>query len=146
MTLPDWNPDDYLVSFEDIHFSGYVVDAPLAMKVGWIMRYLYDDIFPDAIKAIVNGGALSGLLLGFSILEYLAGYYAGRSSKSKDFTVFMDVYFPEQYRPYQDDIYTHLRNGLVHNLSIMNPWVSASVNFTALRKSLHCICKRKMGR
>lgn len=55
MTLPDWKVEDYLVDFEDIVFNGNKVDAPLPMKVGWVTQYLHDVIFPDAVKAIVNG-------------------------------------------------------------------------------------------
>ena len=144
MTLPDWNVDDYLVSFDDIHFSGYVVDAPLRMKVGWVLRYLHDVIFPDAIRAIVNGGELSGLLLGFSIVEYLSGYYAGKQSQKKDFIAFVKVYFPEQYFPYIDDIYVHLRNGLVHNLTIKNPWQNSPINFILEKESpLHLVSKEE---
>lgn len=80
MTLPDWKVEDYFVDFEDIHFSGYITEAPLPMKVGWVTRYLHDVIFPDAIKAVVHGGEMSGLLLGFSVVEYLSGYYSGRKS------------------------------------------------------------------
>ena len=77
MTLQDWNVNDYLVDFEDVIFTGKIVNAPLIMKVGWVTRYLHKDIFPDAIKAVKNGGELSGLLLGFSIVEYLTGYFVG---------------------------------------------------------------------
>lgn len=130
MTLPEWNPDNYLVDFEDIHYSGPIVDAPLAMKTGLIMRYLHDDIFPQAIKAVLNGCDVAGLILGFSIVDYLSGYFSGKNSQAKDFISFLNRYFPEQYKPYSENIYHHLRSGLVHNLVLQNPWVQADIPFT----------------
>lgn len=135
MTLPDWNSDNYLVDFEPIYFEGKIVDAPLIRKTGWIIQYLQDVIFPDAIKAVVSGGELSGLLLGFSIVDYLAGYFAGKNSHAKDFKNFIYSYYPEQYRPYLDEIYSQLRNGLVHNLSIINPWIPSKFSFTIEKRS-----------
>lgn len=135
MTLPNWNADDYLVDFEDINYTGPIVNAPLEMKTGWIMKYLHDVIFPDAIKAIVNGSELSGLLLGFSIVDYLAGYFAGRKSQAKDFIAYLNRYFPEQYKKYAKDIYHHLRSGLVHNLALQNPWVQTDTLFLVEKRS-----------
>jgi hypothetical protein len=135
MTLPDWKPEDYFADFEDINFSGPIVNAPLEMKAGWIMKYLHDIIFPDAIKAIVSGGELSGLLLGFCIVDYLAGYFAGKSSQAKDFEAFLNRYFPAQYKPYTKDIYHQLRSGLVHNLTLQNPWIQSNTLFTVEKKS-----------
>ncbi len=135
MTLPNWKAADYLVDFEDISFTGKVVNAPLIMKVGWVTKYLHEDIFPDAIMAVRNGGELSGLLLSFSIVEYLTGYFVGRNSNAKDFMAFMQKYFPEQYAPYLEAVYTQLRNGLVHNLSLRNPWITSVISFTLKKYS-----------
>jgi hypothetical protein len=135
MTLPDWKAENYYVQFEDIYFEGPIVNAPLEMKIGWIMKYLNEVIFPDAVKAVVHGGELSGLLLAFSIVEYLAGYFVGRSSQEKDFIAFLNTYFPEVYRPYTKDIYNHLRCGLVHNLSLQNPWFASNIPFIIEKRS-----------
>jgi hypothetical protein len=135
MTLPDWKAEDYLVDFEDIYFEGSVVNAPIEVKTSWIMKYLHDIIFPDAIKAVANGGELSGLLLGFSIVDYLAGYFSGKSSRAKDFVLFMNRYFPDQYKPYAEDIYHHLRSGLVHNLTLQNPWFQSNAPFSIDKKT-----------
>jgi len=135
MTLPDWKAEDYFVDFEPIYFEGHIVDAPLIRKTGWIVQNLHDVIFPDAIKALANGGELSSLLLSFSIVEYLAGYFAGKNSQAKDFKAFMYRYFPEQYRPYLNDIYSQLRNGLIHNLSIVNPWIPHKFSFFIEKRS-----------
>jgi hypothetical protein len=129
MTLLDWDSDKYLVDFETISYEGPITDAPFVLKVGWITRYLAEIIFPDAIKSVVNGGELAGLLLTFSIVDYLAGYYVGKRSQARDFIAFMKRYFPEQYKPYLEDIYQQLRCGLVHNLTLLNPWIPSSNNF-----------------
>jgi hypothetical protein len=105
------------------------------MKVGWITKYLHDVIFPDAIKAVVHGGELSGLLLGFSIVEYLAGYYARKGSQVEKFKAFMKHYFPNQYLPYLVEIYAHIRNDLVHNLSLTNPSIAPAISFTLEKES-----------
>jgi hypothetical protein len=135
MTLVDWNPKDYYVDFEPVHYEGPIVKAPFVMKAGWIIRYLHEVIFPDALKAITNGGELAGLLLSFSIVDYLAGYFAGKQSQSKDFVAFLNRYFPVQYQPYLKDIYDHLRSGLVHNLTLQNPWIPSSTSFVIEKKS-----------
>ncbi len=135
MTLPGWKAEDYFVDFEDTYYEGPIVNAPLVVKTSWIMRYLHDVIFPDAIKAIAGGGELSGLLLGFSIVDYLAGYFAGKSSQANDFIAFVNRYFPEQYKDYTKDIYHHLRSGLVHNLTLQNPWVPSNTPFIIERQS-----------
>lgn len=135
MTLPNWKAEDYFVNFDDIHFSGPIVNAPLEMKIGWITKFLHDIIFPDAIRAVANGGELSGLLLGFSVVDYLAGYFAGKNSRAKDFVSFLDQYFPDQYKPYAKDIYHHLRSGLVHNLTLQNPWFQSDTPFSVDKKS-----------
>ncbi len=135
MTLPNWKAEDYFVDFEDIYFEGPIVNAPIEVKISMIMRYLQEIIFPDAIKAVVSGGELSGLLLSFSIVDYLAGYFVGKKSQAKDFISFLNKYFPEQYKPYAEDIYDHLRSGLVHNLALQNPWFQSMVPFTVEKQS-----------
>jgi len=129
MTIPDWNIEDYVLDFEDVRYSGPIVKAPLIIKTGRILRYLHDLVFPDAIKAVASGGEVSGLLMGFSIVEYLAGYYAGKRSQAKDFISFLERYFPEEYKPLLSDIYNQLRNGLVHNLTLLNPWIPSRISF-----------------
>jgi len=143
--LPDWNVENYLFDFEDIHFSGNIVDAPLPVKVGWVTRYLHDIIFPDVIRAITHGGELSGLLLSFSIVDYLAGYFVGRRSQAKDFITFLNEYFPKQYMPFARDVYDHLRSGIVHNLSLQNPWMPAFTPF-ALEKQSDFHLQNKNGK
>jgi hypothetical protein len=135
MTLPDWKAEDYFVNFEDITFTGRIVDAPLEMKTSLVLRYLHEVIFPDAIKSIANGGELAGLLLVFSIVDYLAGYFVGNKSGSKDFIAFVEKYFPEQYKPYVKSVYDHLRSGLVHNLTLQNPWMPTSTPFIIEKQS-----------
>lgn len=142
MTLPNWTGEDYLFEFETPPpFTGPIVNAPLVIKVGRVMSYLHELIIPDAIKAVVGGGELSGLLLSFSIVEYLAGYFAGKSSQSKEFIAFLNRYFPEQYNPYAKDIYNHLRSGLIHNLTLQNPWTQSKTLFTIEKQSNNHLLK-----
>lgn len=145
MTLPDWIPDNYLLDFEPQSYTGFIVKAPLVFKAIWINKYLHEDIFPDAINAVVNGSELSGLLLGFSIVDYLAGYFSGKCSQAKDVIRFMNKYFPKQYKPYSKIIYNHLRSGLVHNLALQNPWVGINPPFILEKQSeLHLQIKDNM--
>ena len=129
MTLPDWNVEDYLFEFEPIQYTGRLVDAPLIFKTGKVLGFLHDSIFSDAFKALKCGAELSALLMGFSIIEYLAGYYTGRRTKSEDFISFINAYFPDVYSEFIDDIYTQLRCGLVHNLNLQNPWKPSENKF-----------------
>ena len=136
MTLPDWKAEDYyFANFEPITYSGLLVNAPIELKVFKVLKYLNDTVIPDAMKAILNGAELSGLLLVFSIVDYLAEFYSGKSTKSKDIVRFMEKYFPSVYQPYLNDIYQHIRCGLVHNLSLLNPWYKNSCSFKLIRKS-----------
>jgi hypothetical protein len=101
------------------------------------MRYLKEIILPDAMKALTNGGELSAFLLAFSIVDYLAGYFSGGNSREKDFSSFLQEYFPSQYKPYIKDIYQHLRSGLVHNLTLKSPWFQSDITFVVDKKSIN---------
>lgn len=129
MLLPDYDPKTHPVIFEDINYSGNLVDAPIIWKVGRVIRYLHDDVFREASRAVNLGLDLSSLLISFSIVEYLAGFYAGRQSKAEDFINFINDFFPEKYRPFSSSIYEQLRNGLVHNLTLLNPWLTSNHEF-----------------
>ena len=129
MTLPNWKPEDYYIDFESFRYTGNIVDAPIVFKVISVIKYLSEQIFPDAILAIQNGGELSGLLLVFSTIEYLTGYYSGKNSQEKFFVSFMERYFPSQYKNFTQEIFRQLRCGLIHNLTIINPWNSSDIQF-----------------
>jgi hypothetical protein len=111
------------MDFEPIEYTGRVVDAPIELKVGRITKYLMEDIFPDAIRAVEGGSEIAGLLLGFATLEYIVGYFVGKQSTRHDVLAFLSAYYPVQYAPFADAIYDHLRSGLVHNLTLQNPWM-----------------------
>ena len=129
MLIPDYDPDKYKFEFEDIYYEGYLVNAPIIWKVGRIAKYLHDHVFPDAKRAVAVGSELSSLLLAFSIVEYLAGFYAGKQSNKYHFMSFLGAFFPSEYAPYSSAIYDHLRNGLVHNLTLLNPWIPTNFEF-----------------
>lgn len=135
MTLPDWDSSKYLVDFEDIRFSGNLVETPFIGKVVRVGQYLHDIVFPDMGRALNGGGELSSLLMMFALVEYLSGYYAGGQSRKQHFVSFSTRYLPGKYKPYLDAIYDQLRNGLVHNLTILNPWKASEVQFAIEKDS-----------
>ncbi|MGV8027217.1 MAG: hypothetical protein AB2L18_11720 [Anaerolineaceae bacterium] len=135
MTLPTWNVNDYVFDFKDVFYSGPLVNAPIELKVDKVITYLNELVFPDAITAIMQGAELSGTLLSISTVEYLAGYFSGKQAQQKDFIAFVNRYFPEPYPIFINDIYTHIRCGLFHNLSIINPWNQFENEFLLEMKS-----------
>ena len=135
MTLPDWKAEDYYSNFESFFYSGPLVNAPIELKATKILQYLRDTVIPDAMKAISYNSELSGLLLVFSVVDYLAGFYCGKNTRMKDVVNFMEKYFPSVYKPYLNDIYQHIRCGLVHTLSLSNPWKNNSFSFKLIKNS-----------
>ena len=129
MIIPDYQPEKYPFAFEDIRFKGFLVDGPIIWKVGRVMQYLHDSVFPEANRSVSLGLDLSSLLLCFSTVEYLSGFYAGHQSKAADFKIFLRDFFPDKYLPFADSIYGQLRNGLVHNLTLLNPWLTSNHEF-----------------
>lgn len=127
MTDSNWNINDYKLSFDDIVFTGNVVDAPVNWKIGQIINYFHNTVIKDAINAILHGSELSGLTLGISALDYLAGYYSGHETTGQDFVNYLEKYFPDKYYPFTQSIWGQIRCGLLHNLVSKNPW--RNVNF-----------------
>jgi hypothetical protein len=144
MTLDNWNPNDYIVDFPDINYSGEIVNAPVIWKIGQITKYIYV-VLHDAINAIANGSELSGLVLGLSTLDYLAGYYAGKKTAAKDFKNYMKKYFPDKYIPFINSIYDQLRCGLLHNLVANNPWTENPFRFEINRSVNDHLIERADG-
>lgn len=135
MTLPDWKDENYHVNFEPFTYTGSLVDARIELKTLKIRRYLLDTVIPDAKRAILVGSELSGLLLVFSTVDYLTGFYCGKKTTKNDIVSYMKNYFPSQYKPFLNDIYEHIRCGLVHNLVLSNPWFDNSFSFELFKKS-----------
>ena len=135
MTLPNWNPDEYLVSFDDIRYTGPIIEAPLIFKANKVFEFLHKDIFPDAFRALRCKADLSSLLLCFSIIEYLAGYYCGSQNSRKNFISYLESFYPSIYYDLSVEIYEQLRCGLVHNLNMKNPWKTSDIKFKIEDKS-----------
>lgn len=129
MTLPNWNPDDYFVSFSDSHYKGPIAGMPIYNKVGMVMRFIIEDILRE-VKSCINCDAeLAAIILCLVLVDYLAGYYTGHQSRRIDFIGFMHKYFPKKYSPYNEIIYDQLRSGLLHNLAAINPWKGHGKSF-----------------
>lgn len=123
MTDQKWNATDYLFVFPDIpSYEGDLVEAPFMHKVNWVWRYIFDDVLPEISRAINAGAELAALTLALATVDYMAGYRVGRESNGKDYVNFLREYFPSEYTLYIDDIYSQLRNGIMHNLVTVNPW------------------------
>jgi hypothetical protein len=72
---------------------------------------------------------IPGLIAALAAVDYLAGFHAGRESRSSDYKLFMERYFPAAYGPFLERIYSDLRCGLVHNLVAINPWRNSAGSF-----------------
>lgn len=124
MTIPNWDPKDYEVVFDDFKIppNTPLVEIPFIGKVSNILDYLLCGVLPDALKPSFYGNNLGGLFVTLASIDYLAGYYVGRETHSKDYKAFMRRYFPDIYYPYLDAIYSQIRCGLMHNLVALDPW------------------------
>ncbi len=123
MTDEKWNPEAYNVSFPDVpKYEGPLEGMPFLHKVSRIQHYVLNEIISEIIRAISAKAELSGLVLSLALIDYIAGYYAGKETGGKDYLAFMNSYFPEAYEAYSQSIYRDLRNGLLHNLAATNPW------------------------
>jgi hypothetical protein len=124
MTIPNWDYRDYEVVFDDINILSNtpLIELPFIIKVSYLLKYILGGILPDAIKPSTYGNNLGGLFVTLASIDYLAGYYVGRETHSKDYKAFMKRYFPDIYYPYLDTIYSQIRCGLMHNLVALDPW------------------------
>ena len=123
MTDEKWNPQDYFVDFPDVpRYEGPLAELPFMHQVAKVQHYVMNEIIPEIMRAIVANAELSGLVLSLALIDYIAGYYAGKETGGKDYMNFINQYFPDAYKPYVQSIYRDLRNGLMHNLAATNPW------------------------
>lgn len=119
---PEWNPSDYVFAFPESSFpGGPLVEMPLIHKVNKVREYLAE-VLGGSGRCITIGAEIPATLAGLAVVDYLAGFYAGKQSQSTDYIAFMDRYFPDRYRPHLRAVYTNLRCGLMHNLVAANPW------------------------
>ena len=140
MTNANWNPKDYFVNFPDVpRYEGPLSELPFMHQVEKIRHYVMDEIIPEVKRAIIANSELAGLVLSLALVDYIAGYYAGKETSGKDYVDFMDHYFPDAYKPYVKSIYRDLRNGLMHNLAATNPWHPEKSFFIHRNLHLHLI-------
>ena len=130
MTDKHWRLEDYLLDFPDVVVrEGPVTATPIHHKVNAVAEFLLVNILPEARRCLNANAEIAPLLLTIAAVDYMAGYYAGRQSKSTDFKEFVVRYFPFQYRKLIDPLYDQIRSGLVHNLVIANPWKGQGIPF-----------------
>jgi hypothetical protein len=130
MSYKEWNPDDYKFEFADIPaYSGELIDMPIEHKIVKLKEFLVDEIFKDAINCIRVHSELSALFVALASVDYLSGFFTGKQSNRQAYISFMHSYFPLNYEPLVDTIYSQLRCGLMHNLVIANPWKSQYKSF-----------------
>ena len=147
MTDSTWNKSDYELSFEDIVFTGNVIDAPIIWKISQIIVYFKTTVLKDAMNATMNGSGLSGLSLGMSSVDYLAGFYSGKETTQQDFVCYLEKYFPAKYKPFNQSIYKQIRCGILHNLVSNNPWREINqYDFKITKEPYHHLDQDENGR
>jgi hypothetical protein len=119
--LKPFRLEDYLVDFPDSYYEGPVADAPLVHKVCWVCQYTFEAL-KSARRSLIADAEIPAIIASLAIVDYLAGFHAGRVTKSDDYKAFLREYFPDAYAPFIDRIYSDLRCGLLHNLVAVNPW------------------------
>jgi hypothetical protein len=91
-------------------------------KLIWFRNYFrphFDDWVFGPIDRLVHAqDALIGFILMACAVDYLSGFWSGKSSK-RAYTDFIDQYFPKG-RYDATGVYDSLRNGLVHMFTIKN--------------------------
>lgn len=146
MTDKHWNAEDYLLDFPDLVVrEGPVTATPIHHKVKAVAEYLVVNVLPEAKRCLDADAELAPLLLTIAAVEYMAGYYAGRQSKSTDFKEFVRRYFPAEYLTLIDPLYDQVRSGLIHNLTIANPWKGQVISFKIHPNSEHHLSKDPDG-
>jgi hypothetical protein len=146
MTDATWNENDYDLSFDDISYTGNVINAPINWKIGQIRNYFHGLVIKDAKNAMLCGSMLSGLTLGISSLDYLAGFYCGRKTTENDFVHYLDKYFPDKYKDFNQSIYRQLRCGLLHNLVSKEPWRNNQFEFKITKEPINHLDPNENGR
>jgi hypothetical protein len=111
------NPQD----FDDSPPGG-----PPPQKLVWFRNYFrphFDNwVFGPIDRLVYAQDALIGFIFMACAIDYLAGFWWGKSTKGvveKVYTGFIDQYFPEG-RYDTRGLYDSLRNGLVHMFTIKN--------------------------
>jgi hypothetical protein len=106
--------------FTDSYYEGPIADAPLVHKIRPVTQYVFE-VLAECRRSLAAGAEIPAALTSLAVVDYLAGFYAGRETQRSDYEDFLWRFFPE-YRPFTGRIYQDLRCGLLHNLVTVNPW------------------------
>ncbi|MGB3717264.1 MAG: hypothetical protein WA996_22810 [Candidatus Promineifilaceae bacterium] len=100
----------------------------------------FDKMICDPIsKMVTTRDALWSFILMALVIDYLAGFWWGESTKGRTkqvYTGFVENYFPKG-RYNSDSIYAYLRNGLVHSFTIKNSAFMLTHNHPELHLNKH---------
>jgi len=126
--------------------SSKIVDprAPRPDKEAWFGSFpshFAEWVFGPIERLMRGDDALVSFILMSCAIDYLAGFWWGRSTKRESaeaYTAFVRTYFPSnRYDP--DGVYDSLRNGLVHMFTIKDRRYALTHN----RPDLHLVKDRK---
>ena len=131
-TSPDSTPDVVVIDLANTSHSE---------KVIWFRRYFrphFDEwVFGPIDRLVHSPDALSGFVLMTCAIDYLAGFWWGKSTKNQveaAYTGFIDRYFPSG-RYDSKGLYDSLRNGLVHMFTIKDKKYALTHNHPVLHLS-----------
>ena len=100
--------------------------SPHSVKLKWFdvefQPHFNDWVFNPINRLVTSKDALIGFIVMTCSIDYLAGFWWGKSTKGnvqKVYTDFIDTYFPPGHYD-ATGIYDSLRNGLVHMFTIKN--------------------------
>lgn len=104
-------------------FDGSPAGGSTPRELVWFRSYFrphFDDwVFGPIDRLVYGQDALIGFIFMACAIDYLAGFWYGKSTKKTAYTDFIDQYFPKG-RYDAMGLYDSLRNGLVHLFTIKN--------------------------
>ncbi len=147
MTDKHWNPSAYKFEFPDVPpYERTLIGMPIMHKIERVRRFFTIEILGEIQRCLNAKAELSALVLCLAAIDYLTGFHVGKQSKKADFIEFVDRYFPVEYKPFLDDIYVQLRSGLMHNLTILNPWHGIGTEFLIRPNSARHLVQNDEGK
>jgi hypothetical protein len=121
--------EDYLLNFPDIAWpGGPLQDAPLEFKVRKVDEHVAN-VLREGHQCLAIRAELAATVLALATVDYIAGFRCGRRSKGRDYVECLEELFPPVYHEHAGWIYEHLRCGLMHNLTALNPWRQEQTRF-----------------
>lgn len=147
MTLKDWNLEDYRFHFPDEPpYNGSLVGMSRIRKVEKLLKFT-GSVYRELCDCSQKKAALAIMLVALAEVDYLAGFFVGHKTTKQDYKDFLNSkYFPPQYKPFIEDIYSQLRCGLLHNLVMVNPWSGEGIEFKITTELPEHLQKDKEGR